>query len=205
MRLKLAHWGRVAHKGVSKLTAMVSDNGVLPGRPRAIIWANAGILLIGHLATKFNEVAININTFLFKKIHLKMSGKWRLFCLGISQLRQCWLLVSQKSRDVLTWRWPQDRPIYLYPPSMCRQIKLGIPAAISIQNCLYTIIIAVRYNLSLIFYPVIYWNYFKVFGICNAYGMPDSFEKLWMIGVSPYVFKLIWRTHIHQTWSFFYS
>ena len=26
-----------------------SDNGMLPGRRQAIIWTNAGILLIGHL------------------------------------------------------------------------------------------------------------------------------------------------------------
>ena len=34
--------------------------------------------------------------------------------------------------DVITWRWPQDRPIYLYPPSKCKQIKLCIPDATSI-------------------------------------------------------------------------
>ena len=47
--------------------------------------------LIGPLETHFNEIFIEIHTFSFKKIHLKMSsGKWRPFCLGLNVLRQ-WL------------------------------------------------------------------------------------------------------------------
>ena len=49
-----------------------SDNGLLPCRRQAIIWTNAGILLIGHLVTKLSEIFIRINTFSFKKTHLKM-------------------------------------------------------------------------------------------------------------------------------------
>ena len=61
------------------------DNDLSPDRCQAIIWNNAGILLIGPLGTKFNEILILIHTFLFKKIHLKMlSGKWRPFCLGLN-------------------------------------------------------------------------------------------------------------------------
>ena len=48
---KLTHWGRVMHILVSKLTTTGSDNGLLLGRNHAIIWTNAGILLIGHLRT----------------------------------------------------------------------------------------------------------------------------------------------------------
>ena len=40
-------WGRVTHICVGKLTIIVSDNGLSPGRRQAIIWTNAGILLIG--------------------------------------------------------------------------------------------------------------------------------------------------------------
>ena len=43
----LTHWGRVTHICVSKLTIIGSDNGLSPGRRQAIIWTNAGILLIG--------------------------------------------------------------------------------------------------------------------------------------------------------------
>ena len=34
------------HTCVRKLTIIASDNGLSPGRRQAIIWANAGILLI---------------------------------------------------------------------------------------------------------------------------------------------------------------
>ena len=53
----------------------------------AIIWTNAGILLIGPLETNFSEILIEIHTFSFKKMHLKMSsGKSRPFCLGLNVL-----------------------------------------------------------------------------------------------------------------------
>ena len=42
----LTHWGRVTHICVSKLSITGSDNGLSPGRRQAIIWTNAGILLI---------------------------------------------------------------------------------------------------------------------------------------------------------------
>ena len=66
----LTHWGRVTHIWVGKLTIIGSDNGLSPGRRQAIIWTNAGILLIGHLGTNFSEILIEINTFSFKKIDL---------------------------------------------------------------------------------------------------------------------------------------
>ena len=39
-------------------------------------------MLIGLLGTTFSEILIGIEIFSFKKIHLKMSAKWRQFCLG---------------------------------------------------------------------------------------------------------------------------
>ena len=57
---------------ISKLTIIGSDNGLLPGQCQAIIWTNAGILLIGPLGTNFSEILIEIHTFPFKKMHLKM-------------------------------------------------------------------------------------------------------------------------------------
>ena len=83
----LTHWGRVTHICVGKLTIIGSDNGLSPRRRQAIIWTNDGILLIGPLETNFNEILIEIYTFSFKKMHLKMlSGKWRPFCLGLNVL-----------------------------------------------------------------------------------------------------------------------
>ena len=63
---------------LKKTTIIGLDNGLSPGRRQAIIWTNAGILLIGPLGTNVSEILIIIHKFSFKKIHLKMSsGKWR--------------------------------------------------------------------------------------------------------------------------------
>ena len=80
---KMCNWGRVTHICVGKLTIIGSDNGLSPGRRQAIIWTNAGILLIGPLGTNFSETLIAMEAFSFKKMHLKKSSaKWRPFCLG---------------------------------------------------------------------------------------------------------------------------
>ena len=84
----LTYWGRVTHICVGKLTAIGSDNGLSPGRHQTFIWTNAGILLIGPLGTKLSEILIGIQTFSFKKMHLKMlSAKWCPFCLGLNVLK----------------------------------------------------------------------------------------------------------------------
>ena len=84
---RLTHWGRVTHICVSKLTNIVSYNGLSPSRRQAIIWTKAGILLIGLLGTNFSEILIGIQTFSFKKMRLKMSSaKWRPSCLGLNVL-----------------------------------------------------------------------------------------------------------------------
>ena len=70
-----------------KPTIIGSDNGLSPNRRQAIIWTNAGILLIAPLGTNFNEILTGIQTFSFKKMHFKMSSaKWRPFCLGLDVL-----------------------------------------------------------------------------------------------------------------------
>ena len=83
----LTHWGRVTHIRVGKLTNIGSDNGLSPGRHQAIIWTNVGKVLIGPLGTNFGEILIRIETFSFRKKHLKISSaKWRPFCLGLNVL-----------------------------------------------------------------------------------------------------------------------
>ena len=85
--LWLTHWGRVMHICISNITIIGSDDGLSPGRCQAIIWTNAGILLIWLLRTKLSEILILIHTLSFRKMHLKISsGKWRPFCLGLNAL-----------------------------------------------------------------------------------------------------------------------
>ena len=95
----LTHWGGATHICVGNLAIIGSDNGLLPGRRQAIIWTNAGILLIGPVGTNFSENMIQTQTFSFKKMHLRMSsGKWRPFYLGLSVLRV----------------WPEDAVEWVY-------------------------------------------------------------------------------------------
>ena len=77
------------HKYTSvKHTINDAVNGLSLGQRQAIIWFNAGILLIGPLETNFGEILIEIYIFSFKKMHLKMSsGDWRPFCLSFNVLK----------------------------------------------------------------------------------------------------------------------
>ena len=85
----LTHWGRVTHICVGKLTIIGSDNGLSPDRRQAIIGTNAGILLIGPLGTDFSEILIEILTFSFKKMRLKVSSaNRRPSCLGLNVLNK---------------------------------------------------------------------------------------------------------------------
>ena len=84
----LNHWGRVTHICVGKPTIIGADNGLSPDRSQAIISINAGIMLIAPLVTHFSEILNGIQTFSFKKMHLKMSSaEWRPFFLGLNVLR----------------------------------------------------------------------------------------------------------------------
>ena len=105
----------MTHICISKLTIIGSDNGLLPGRRQAIIWTNAGILLIGSLGTNFNEIFIGIQTFSFKKMHLKMlSVKWRPFCLGLNAIR-----LQQHGWRSLKWKYYNFHGIYIGYTGSC--------------------------------------------------------------------------------------
>ena len=85
----LTQWGRVTHICASKLSIIGSDNGLSPDRRQAIIWTNAGLLLIGPLGTNFSEILIELLVFSFKKMRLKVSSaKRRPFCLDLNVLMQ---------------------------------------------------------------------------------------------------------------------
>ena len=88
----------MTHICVGKLTIIGSDNGLSPDRRQAIIRTNAGLLLIGPLGTNFTEILIEILTFSFKKMRFKVSSaKWRLFCLGLNELKRPSNATSQPS------------------------------------------------------------------------------------------------------------
>ena len=61
---------------VSKTIIIGSDNGLSPD-----------ILSIRTLGIIFSEILMEIHTFLFKNMYLKISvAKWRPFCLGFNVL-----------------------------------------------------------------------------------------------------------------------
>ena len=77
----------MTHICVGNLIIIGLDNGLSPGQRQAIIWTNAGILLIGPSGTNFSEILIEILTFSFKNMRFKMSSaKWWPFCLGLNVL-----------------------------------------------------------------------------------------------------------------------
>ena len=89
----LTHWGWVIYM-ISKLTIIGSDSGLLPCQCQTIIWTNTGILLIGPLGTNFSDILIEMHTFSFKEMHLKVSSaKWWPFCLGFNVLSH-WPLLT---------------------------------------------------------------------------------------------------------------
>ena len=109
----LTHWDWETLICVSKLSIIGSDNGFSPGRRHAIIWTNAGILLIGPLGMNFSEILIEIYIFSFKNMPFKcrqeigghfvsasMLTHWGLVTpYGLTApshyLNQCWLIISK--------------------------------------------------------------------------------------------------------------
>ena len=64
-----------------------SDNDLLSLRHQAISWTNADLLSILPWAKSFSETLIEIQTFSFKKMLLKMlSANSQTFCLGLNVL-----------------------------------------------------------------------------------------------------------------------
>ena len=101
----LTHWGRVTHTCISKLTIIGSDNGLSPGRRQAIFWTNAGILLIRPLGTNLNEMLIEILTFSFMKMPLKVSSAKKCpFCVGLNVLTHSHICVIRLGYQLSLWQ-----------------------------------------------------------------------------------------------------
>ena len=91
----------MTHICISELAIIGSDNGLSPERCQAIIWTNAGILLIEALGTNFSEIWSKIHTFSITKMHLKKSSvKWHPFCPGLN------VLVNQSGNQAMGYIKP---------------------------------------------------------------------------------------------------
>ena len=60
-----------------ELTIIGSDNGLSPGRCQAIIWTNAGILLIGPPRNKL-QLNFNLNSYIFIQENPYENGVWKM-------------------------------------------------------------------------------------------------------------------------------
>ena len=75
----------MTHICVCKFTIIGSDNGLPPGRRQAMIWTNAGILLIWPLGTNFGEIFIGMKMFeenALENVICQMAS----ICLGLNVL-----------------------------------------------------------------------------------------------------------------------
>ena len=139
--LSLTHWGRVTHICIGKLVIIGADNGLSPGRRQAIIWTNAGLLSIGTLETNFSEIPIELQTFSFKKMHLKMSsGKWRPFCLGLNVLiNLVWIWIHQfccHDMKMISLLWGKSTSHWWFPSQRATNVKLWCFFVISLNRLL---------------------------------------------------------------------
>ena len=75
---------------------------VSPGRRQAIILISAGKLLNRHLETNFVEILIDIYTFAFNEMHLKMSSEKMAAILPQPQWINLHLFISRQSRRFTT-------------------------------------------------------------------------------------------------------
>ena len=110
--LTLNCYGKVVHIWFSNLTITGSDNGLSPGRRHAIIWTNDVMMLIEPLGTNFNGILIEIRTFSFKKMPLKMAT----FYLGPIVLFLAWI---RKYKKYKVW----DEINYLFPNFNCATVE----------------------------------------------------------------------------------
>ena len=120
------------HRKASVSYAIIgSENGLAPTRRQAIIWFNAGILLIGSSGTNLSENSIEIHQFSFKKMHLKMpSVKWRPFCVSLNVLRNVFsrsMAISRKAtwHYLNQWVWFE---LYFYKMKIFQQRSFGTPS-----------------------------------------------------------------------------
>ena len=115
----------MTHICVGKLTIIGSDKGLSPVRHQAIIWTNAGLLLIRHTGTNFSEILIEIQTFFiqenaFENVVCEMAS----ICLGLNMLRTklcIWCFTNYVGLRVMT------RPSMI--TFQCQQAELKVIAS----------------------------------------------------------------------------
>ena len=161
----------MTHICVGKLTIIGPDNGLSPERRQAIIWTNAGILLIGPLGTNFSEILIEILTFSFKKMRMKVSSaKRRPFCLGLNVLMNApsgfkpqYVQVTFACTRLKCFLWPKGfrdvRDYELFIPSLNTICSIEWKWTKWIDHHSHGLIIALNMKCTKTKRTVDYWNF----------------------------------------------
>ena len=132
----LAHWGRVMHKFVSKLTFIGWHNDLSPGHCEAIIWANVRIMLVEHLGTNFSEILIQIKHFHWRICILKVSSAK---VAGILSQPQCVNEKQQYHNLCISHRYEEGKSVTITFPknfgwlciALCKSFWTG-------NSCVYS-------------------------------------------------------------------
>ena len=139
----LTHWGRVTHICVGNLTIIGSDNGSSPDQRQAIIWTNAGLLLIGPLGTNFSEILIEILTFSLKKNAFESVVCEMATILSRPQCVNQWHVLHASVGRILNSLRPNGAYMHHWAGSLLPQVSVcclfvnkSLPEPILTYNCL---------------------------------------------------------------------
>ena len=147
-----------------KPTNIASDNGLSPIRRQAIIGTNAVILSIRPQWTYFSEISIRIQTFSFKKMHLKVSSeKWRPFCLGLNVLNGRLYVCVYTGAHIFVCMYMYICE-YMYNKHVYRQSQVRMPNDSEVEWAKCSLIIGtgvapvnvVTYHKCINFFPLIH-------------------------------------------------
>ena len=140
----------MTHICVSKLTSIGPDSGLLPDGCQAIIWINAGILLIRTLGTNFSDILSEIHLFSFQKMHFKiLSAKCRPFCLGLTAIYGNIKMITKTSDNrpqAISPKIPQPTTNEI----SFNSLKITFQANFSDWRLMYLCEIAFRFHLTLV-------------------------------------------------------
>ena len=139
---KLTHLHLVPHICTVNWVSIGSDNGLSPGRCQAIIWTNAGLLLIGPIDPNYTWVlAILADSLLFSVNNIS-AGLW-LNCISSVEISFFWLTYYCSIgpcfcvRVYLSLFRSTCKLIQSFSPMIC-QINGALTFFVYYFNCFYT-------------------------------------------------------------------
>ena len=114
----------MTHICVANLTIIGSDNGLSPVQRQTKIWTSAAISSFKPLGMDFREISLEIKSFSFKEMRLKVSSaKQPPFCLGLNVLNfwPCLPLATYLWTSVL-YHFLNHRPCQCQTPLQQRSL-----------------------------------------------------------------------------------